>query len=940
MPELIPENLTDDRSVLVVADLYGTIVSVSESVSAVFGYEPDSLIGQSIEVFIPVDLRTRHRDHMSRFARRPHARTMGIGLELHGAHADGSLIPVEVSLRVFKEQDRTLVRAVVQPTHEEVDDSREIGDLAARVRQLELTSRTLSEVYELVTRLTSEAYSNRATAISRFDSDTGFYVLESVYNLPLEFKGWVSERHEDGLITRATFVQGVAIYPGDSAGTQFPVMFQKEGLTGGIAATIGGRYEPFGAIAVYFGDDDPLRLEDAKQLQTIATEVSRFVLSAQTEEALSRESKLQSKLAEIGRIFSSTHRVEDVYSTFAGLVNDLIPHHRITLAEIDHSTQTISTRYSINTDGSDIEGWESGSSHDLAGTSAERMVKTLQGLYMNFADAEEFARELPGAPDASAGLTGVLNIPLIVSGVVVGTLTLNSSGDQKFDDESLLMGERIAAQISGSFLSASLSESLEKETALRGTLNDIGEVIGSSLDFASMFPKFAEILRGAIEFDLLVLTDVDIESRTKIDFLIEGGPEEEIVVQTLEDSVSGTVVDENRLVDVSLETLRDDIRLSAATRANTENSMVSRNMTAWVAAPLNDQGKAVGVLHLLSKSKNEYDLTEREFVNQVASRVASAVVKSRLHEAARKYARQQEILVQISREIGSSLDSSESFDRFSALLAELVPVDRVAISNVDVSNQTAETLYVSSDESIHGDERASFRTGGTPTGHSADIGETVVINSPEEGSRFSEWVGVDRGIQSSVTVPMGRDGDFARIFQISCADAGVYGAEQVSIVEQVANQIAAAVANQQLYRRSIELAQERERSIRLEAEAARLTSVNEAKNDFLNLLTHELKTPLTSIIAFADLLARGGGQDLSKRQSQQLQVIQRNAWHLDALIQDLVDVSSIERGNIELEPIKTDVSALVTGVLEGLGPSLNGRGQTAELSTPEDGGRH
>jgi len=296
--------------------------------------------------------------------------------------------------------------------------------------------------------------------------------------------------------------------------------------------------------------------------------------------------------------------VEDVYSTFAGLVNDLIPHHRITLAEIDHSTQTISTRYSINTDGSDIEGWESGSSHDLAGTSAERMVKTLQGLYMNFADAEEFARELPGAPDASAGLTGVLNIPLIVSGVVVGTLTLNSSGDQKFDDESLLMGERIAAQISGSFLSASLSESLEKETALRGTLNDIGEVIGSSLDFASVFPKFAEILRGAIEFDLLVLTDVDIESRTKIDFLIEGGPEEEIVVQTLEDSVSGTVVDENRLMDVSLETLRDDIRLSAATRANTENSMVSRNMTAWVAAPLNDQGKAVGVLHLLSTSKN------------------------------------------------------------------------------------------------------------------------------------------------------------------------------------------------------------------------------------------------------------------------------------------------------------------------------------------------
>jgi len=731
MTELIPENLTDDRSVLVVADLYGTIVSVSDSVEAIFGHKPESLIGQNIEVFVPVDLRTRHRDHMSRFARRPHARTMGIGLELHGVHADGSLIPVEVSLRVFKEQDRTLVRAVVQPTLEVVDDSREIVDLAARVRQLELTSRTLPEVYDLVTRLTSEAYSNRATAISRFDSATGFYVLESVYHLPLEFKGLVSERQEDGLITRATFVQGVAIYPGDSAGTQFPLMFQKEGLTGGIAATIGGRYEPFGAIAVYFGDDDPLRLEDAKQLQTIATEVSRFVLSAQTEEALSRESDLQAKLAEIGRIFSSSHRIEDVYDTFAVLVNELIPHRRITLAEIDHATRTISTRFSINSDGSDIEGWESGTAHDLSGTSAERMVKTLQGLYMNFADSEEFARELPGAPDPSAGLTGVLNIPLIVSGVVVGTLTLNSSGDQKFDDESLLIGERIAAQISGSFLSASLSESLEREAARRGTLNEIGEVIGSSLEFTSVFPRFAKILHGAIDFDLLVLTDVNIEERTKIDFLVDGGPEEEIVVQTLKDSISGIVVDENRLVCASLDTLLDEPKLPPAVRVTTEDSMTSRNMTAWVAAPLHDQGQVVGVLHLLSKTNNEYDSADCEFVTQVASRVSSAVVNSRLHEAAQEYARQQGILAQISREIGASLDSTESFDRFVALLAELVPLNRVAISNVDVSNQTAETLYVSGNESLSGLERVSFRTGGTPTGHAADIGETVVINRTE-----------------------------------------------------------------------------------------------------------------------------------------------------------------------------------------------------------------
>ncbi|MDG0867174.1 GAF domain-containing protein [Candidatus Lucifugimonas marina] len=711
------------------------------------------------------------------------------------------------------------------------------------------------------------------------------------------------------------------------------------GRTGGIAAAIGGRFEPYGEISVHTTESDQLELADADELQLIAAELSRFAMSTLTQEALERESDLQAKLAEIGRVFSSSNQLDDVFETFAGLVRDMIPYHRITLAEIDHSTNTIFSRYSANVDGSDIEGWETGTAHDISGTSAETMVKTKTGLYMNFGSAEEFASKLPGAPDVSAGLTGVLNVPLIVNGVVVGTLTLNSCESQSFDDSSLELGDRIAAQISGSFLTASLSESLEIEAARRGSLNEIGEIISSSLDFQSVFPRFYESFRGAIDIDAVVITDIDIDAGTKIDFLQHGTFEYEPVVETLEGSISNAVVTGNRVVSVSSSSVADDEQLTIETRKNTAATLANVGMSAWLAAPLSNQGEVIGVLHVLSDKKTEFDSGDCEFISQVAVRVSSAVVNSRLHESAQEYARRQEILAKLSREIGSSLESSDSFDRFAALLSELVPVDRVAIANVDVSNQTAESLYVSSNEMLSGLERPSFRTRGTPTGHAADIGETVVINTAEEGERFSDWVGAGRGVLSSVTVPMGRDGEFARVFQISCAPAHSYGPEEVSLIEQVANQISGAVANQQLYRRSIDLSQERERSIRLEAETARLASVNEAKNDFLNLLTHELKTPLTSIIAFADLMGRGSENELSERQAQQLSVIQRNAWQLDALIQDLVDVSSIERGNIELEPAETDVAVLVSGVLEGLTPHLDDRGQSVVYKTPEEGER-
>jgi signal transduction histidine kinase len=702
-----------------------------------------------------------------------------------------------------------------------------------------------------------------------------------------------------------------------------------------FAAAVGGRYEPYGAISVHTSESDQLLLEDAEELQVIAAELSRFAMATLTQEALTRESDLQAKLAEIGRAFSSSNQLEDVYQRFSELVEELIPYRRITLAEIDHSSGTIFTRFSTNSDGSDIDGWESGTAHDLAGTSAETMVKTKTGLYMNFETSENFAANLPGAPDVSAGLTGVLNVPLIVNGIVVGTLTLNTSEGQTFDDSSLELGDRIAAQISGSFLSASLSESLVLEAARRGSLNEIGEIISSSLDFPSVFPRFYETLKEAIDLDIVVITDIDVEAGTKIDFLQYGASDVAPILEPLEGSITDAVVVGNRVVSIASETLLEDEQLSAETRENTVRTLADTGMSCWLAAPLLDQGEVIGVLHVLREKESEFDTGDREFLSQVAVRVATAVVNSRLHESAQAFAQRQEILARLSREIGSSLESSDSFDRFATLLSELVPVDRVAIANVDVSNQTAESLYVSSSEMLSELERPSFRTLGTPTGHAADIGETVVINSAEEGARFSDWVGAGRGVFSSVTVPMGRDGEFARVFQISCAPAGSYGPDEVALIEQIANQISGAVANQQLYRRSIELGQERERSIRLEAETARLASVNEAKNDFLNLLTHELKTPLTSIIAFADLMGRGADNELSDRQMQQLSVIQRNAWQLDALIQDLVDVSSIERGNIELEPVETDVAVLVSGVLEGLGPNLEQRGQSVIYKSTE-----
>jgi GAF domain-containing protein len=641
--------------------------------------------------------------------------------------------PIEVSLRVISGQDQELVRAVIQRANRPGGIAPGISDLNARIRQIELTSGDISEIYDRVLELASETYSGRPVGIWRYKEANSGYVLERAHNMPEGMVGSVVPVNENGLITQATFVQGVSVIPVDSDAPAEGFMV-KNGYPGGMAAVIGGRFEPYGAISVFFSEDDQLTADDIGDLQTIATELSRFVLSALSEEALERESALQAKLAEIGRIFSSSHRVQDIFGEFARLVGEIIPFSRITLTEIDLPSGTFTARFTINFDESDIDGWGAGTTHDLEGTSVGYVAETVIGQYMNFDDAEAFSKALPGAPPSS-GLVGALNIPLIVSGEVIGTLTFNTGVGQTFTEESLRLGERVPAQISGSFLSAALSESLEKEAARRNSLNRIDEIIGSNLDFSEVFDDFAVAFADAVGCDLVVITDVDFKADTLINYLAYGAAAPDMDVVPLAGSISWLAASTKNLITVEADTFSDDSNLDSVRPERIRSTFASTGMTAWAAVPMQYQGEVNSVLQVLTKKKSAFDEDDQVFVGAVALRVAIAVANSHLHEAAKEYARTQGLLARFSREIGSSLDNSDTFDTFAALMGELVPLDRVAITNVDVSNQTAETLYASGGDKVMGTERASYRTTGTTTGYVSDIGETVVINDPTTAAR-------------------------------------------------------------------------------------------------------------------------------------------------------------------------------------------------------------
>lgn len=103
---------------ILVADETGRITMINTQLGKKFGYLPEELIGQPIEVLIPERFRTSHVHSRNNFIAHPHSRPMGEGLDLYGRRKDGSEFPVDISLSPTTTEDGVRVTAIIRDVTE------------------------------------------------------------------------------------------------------------------------------------------------------------------------------------------------------------------------------------------------------------------------------------------------------------------------------------------------------------------------------------------------------------------------------------------------------------------------------------------------------------------------------------------------------------------------------------------------------------------------------------------------------------------------------------------------------------------------------------------------------------------------------------------------------------------------------------------------------
>jgi signal transduction histidine kinase len=107
---------------------------------------------------------------------------------------------------------------------------------------------------------------------------------------------------------------------------------------------------------------------------------------------------------------------------------------------------------------------------------------------------------------------------------------------------------------------------------------------------------------------------------------------------------------------------------------------------------------------------------------------------------------------------------------------------------------------------------------------------------------------------------------------------------------------------------------------------------NAAKSEFIAHMSHELRTPLNAIIGFSEMLQSGAFGDMSAKQQEYMTDIRRSGEHLLAMVNDILDVSKIDSGNITFRKQKTDVNALLRDCIRDVYPIARKRGVELEVA--------